>query len=309
MARYLDVIAGLKLSKARHWFIHGSDKGIILDAVDAVRGVVEAKTEGVICLDARTDDMYSVFEALTSSSIAEEETLPPLVLLWNAEHFDFSGLDQVRPSDLPSYLIAVSNSPERDPDKTKFFKKSSARAVKCRELSGNELVKLVWLRLGADKDICSQLVQKCAANSLVVAAYVRLLLNMNIADRLTRPILDLIVPSSAQGDFISLLSDGKKAQAVLCIPNETEAPKVLRNLEDLIVKGSFVNEVQANIGWSPRLLSQRCGLKTNELNMIKSRINSFDKASTARRLAGVTRFSKQARRGDRTAWLSLVALW
>lgn len=308
---HLPDISGALPDKVRHWYVCGPDQGMVMAAVQEIRPWLGARSSRVEYMDAQHVTPQAVAEFLAGGGSIPGEA-PALLVLENADAIDLSFLYREKSAVWTQHLLAVgheSAATSAERRYTYFFKRQCGKAVVCRTPSRERLGLWVQKRLGCTADVAAEMVVCSGGDTMWLAQEVQKLATLGIGEQLKVPHIYRVTSPTAQGDLIgALLRDDKRA-ALMCLPSKQAAPAVFRYLEEMVVKGALVYQAQGNVGWTSRLLSKRTGLPMNEVGILREHVNTFARHPTERRLGALARVSPRALRGERQAWLSLVALW
>ena len=310
MAHIID-ISGTLPDKVRHWYLCGADRGLVLGAFHELRAWLGVDASAVAYMDGQEVSEQEVAEFLAGSGSLPGQP-PALLVLENADAIDFSFLNDHKSAVWTDRLLAIGSDKvvtSTDARHAYFFKRQSGTAVVCRPPSRERLMVWVQKRLGCGADVAATLVDCSGGDTMWLAREVNKLVAVGVGTQLMSEHIYKVTSPTAQGDLVAALLEGNKPAALECIPSPQAAPVVLRRLEELVLHGSLVYEAQTAVGWSSRLLSKRTGLGVTELGTLKKHVNSFARQPTERRLRALARVSTRALRGERQAWLSLVALW
>jgi DNA polymerase III delta subunit len=235
-----------------------------------------------------------------------------LLVLENSDQVDLTWLLGTPSRDLPTALIAVGTEESiaaSDPRYTAFFKRTSAKAVVCKSRNPAKLINWVQRRLSCDRDTASVFLESSGGDTEWLAQELHKIGSLNVGEALRGGHVRAVTSPTSVGDFIANLLEGNRRGACRSLPTAKTSKALFRSLEDIAVKGALVYEAQKSTGLSARQLSSRTGLSLTELAMLRAHINTFGRRSTERRLRALAKVSVRAVRGDRQAWLTLVALW
>lgn len=309
MARYLDISGGLP-DGVRHWYLCGPDEGLLQGAYMEIRQHAGKSTSEVELLDGSECSFIELEEVLRSTPIAGGD--PVLVVLMNADQVNLHDLAKRRVSDYPAWLIAVGGSQVPsgdDPDFAYFIKRQAAKVVSCKRPDRTKLIRWASQRLGCAGDVAHALVEESGGDTAWLSHELHKLARLGVGPLLASGHIPRVTSGGAGGSLVDALLLERKGTALSCIPDKTSSPAVFRSLELMTVKGALVYEAQKNAGWSKRVLLERTGLSTAELDMLRSHINVFGRIPTERRLRVLAKVAERAVRGERAAWQTLIALW
>lgn len=310
MASIVD-IAGTLPDKVRHWYLCGADRGMVLGAFHELRAWLGVDASSVEYMDGRVASQQRVAEFLAGSGSLPGQP-PALLVLEHADAIDLSFLNDQKSAVWTERFLAVGGEAvvtSADARYAYFFKRTCGKAVVGRTPSPERLIVWVQKRLSCGADVASTLIDCSGGDTVWLAREVHKLVSIGVGPQLLPQHIYKVTAPTAQGDLVTALLHGNKRAALECVPTAQAAPAVLRRIEDLVLHGSLVYEAQTAVGWSSRLLSKRTGLGVSELGTLKKHINSFARQPTERRLRALARTSTRALRGERQAWLSLIALW
>lgn len=295
----------------RHWYVCGSDRGLVLGAFHELRPWLGCDASRVEYVDGETTPVQHIAEFLAGAGSLPGDA-PALLVVENADAVDFSFLNGHKAAVWTERLLAVgredsvASTNERH---SYFFKRQPARTVVCRTPSTPRLIVWVQKRLLCGADVAGTLVECSGGDTMWLAHEVQKLASTDLAPHMLPAHIFKVTAPTAQGDIVQALLTENKAAALECLPSPQSAPAVLRRLERLVLEGSLLYEAQTAVGWASRPLMKRTGLGVSDIATLKAHINTFARRPTERRLRALARTAPRALRGERQAWLSLVALW
>lgn len=307
MASYLDVSG--RIDDRRHWYVCGPDRGLAAAAYHELRDILGARASRTVLLDAPAP---AELRRLVMAGADPWEDSPPLYVVERAQDVDMSFLMDARPGDLPSLLLAVGAeeiAPESEHRYAHFFRRNSARMVRCSASSDERTVRWVQRRLGCLQEAAESLVLRASGDTWWLASEVRKLAAVGLGESLRANHIPMLAGSVGEGRVVDSLLRGDKRAALDSIPRREQAPAAVSALERTLLGGALLYEAQKNVGWSARLLSGRTGLGPQELGILRPHVGAFDRHATERRLTVLARVSDRAALGERDAWLSIIAAW
>lgn len=292
----------------RHWYICGSDRGLVASAyrevVSSIKGASRVLLSGGQC--TAEDVIYELTQPVDESGDLR------VIVVEDAHLLDLSSLSSYRSAQYPHFLVAVGgiDRPARSDDSFSFFfGRQSSRLVHCRRGGSEALVRVVRRRLQCGQGFAQELVATAKGDTYWLSSEVDKLALLGIGSALAVAHVPLVTSEVRPGDLIGNLLNGAKGLALEGIPSPKEAPMVYRTLETLIVKGCLLYEAQKNAGWSKRVLSDRTGLSAPEIDMLRPHINMFGQIPTERRLNALMRVADRALSGDHRAWAYIISVW
>lgn len=312
MAEYLNVSMSPGREGRRHWYVCGPDRGLVTAAFHELRELLAPLAGQIVWMNGPTADEAQLRDLLLHMPMYPTE-LPPLVVLDNAQEVDLSWLATSKPSHLTGMLLAVGTehkAAEASARYSHFFKRPAvARLVLCRRSDDRKLAAWVEQRLGCSHASAVELVDRAAGNTTWLAGAIQRLDSVHVGQALHPEHVATVTGERPPGDLIDALLHSNKAAALRAIPERAEAASVLAEVEEVVLDGALVYEAQKSVGWATRLLSERTGIHASMIGRLRSHISLFDRISTERRLAILSRASNRAAQGDRKAWLSIIAAW